>query len=77
MIRRTSCEVLLCASVYYAAGITAFDGWICRVDVIRVGGCVKSLSPTEGGSQRILHLSVFISRAKLLYICLVFSNLAV
>ena len=37
MIRRTSCEVLLCASVYYAAGITAFDGWICRVDVIRVG----------------------------------------
>ena len=40
-------------------------------------GCVKSLSPTEGGSQRILHLSVFISRAKLLYICLVFSNLAV
>ena len=42
-----------------------------------VGGCVKSLSATEGGSQRILHLSVFISRAKLLYICLVFSNLAV
>ena len=37
MIRRTSCEILLCASVYYAAGITAFDGWICRVDVIRVG----------------------------------------
>ena len=37
MIRRTSCEVLLCASVYYAAGITAFDGWTFRVDVIRVG----------------------------------------
>ena len=37
MIRWTSCEVLLCASVYYAAGVTAFDGWICRVDVIRVG----------------------------------------
>ena len=42
-----------------------------------IWGCVKSLSATEGGSQRILHLSVFISRAKLLYICLVFSNLAV
>ena len=41
MIRRTSCEVLLCASVYYAAGITAFDGWICRVDVIRVGADLR------------------------------------
>ena len=37
MIRRTSCEVLLCASVYYAAGITAFDEWICRADVACVG----------------------------------------
>ncbi len=41
MIRRTSCEVLLCASVYYAAGITAFDGWIYRVDVIRVGADLR------------------------------------
>ena len=41
MIRRTSCEVLLCASVYYAAGITAFNGWICRVDVIRVGADLR------------------------------------
>ena len=41
MIRRTSCKVLLCASVYYAAGITAFDGWICRVDVIRVGADLR------------------------------------
>ena len=41
MIRRTSCEVLLCASVYYAAGITASDGWICRVDVIRVGADLR------------------------------------
>ncbi len=41
MIRRTFCEVLLCASVYYAAGITAFDGWICRVDVIRVGADLR------------------------------------
>ena len=41
MIRRTSCEVLLCASVYYAAGIIAFDGWICRVDVIRVGADLR------------------------------------
>ena len=41
MIRRTSCEVLLCASVYYAAGITAFDGWICRVDVVCVGADLR------------------------------------
>ncbi len=41
MIRRTSCEVLLCASVYYAAGITAFDGWICRVDVACVGADLR------------------------------------
>ncbi len=41
MIRRTSCEVLLCASVYYAAGITASDGWICRVDGIRVGADLR------------------------------------
>ena len=41
MIHRTSCEVLLCASVYYAAGITAFDGWICCVDVIRVGADLR------------------------------------
>ena len=41
MIRRTSCEVLLCVSVYYAADITAFDGWICRVDVIRVGADLR------------------------------------
>ena len=47
------------------------------VETPTVWSCVKSLSATEGGSQRILHLSVFISRAKLLYICLVFSNLAV
>ena len=37
MIRRTSCEVLLCAPVYYAAGITAFDAWNCRADVACVG----------------------------------------
>ena len=41
MIRRTSCEVFLCASVYYATGITAFDGWICRVDAIRVGADLR------------------------------------
>ena len=41
MIRRTSCEVLLCASVYYAAGITEFDGWICRVDVACVGADLR------------------------------------
>ena len=47
LIRRTSCEVLLCASVYYAAAITAFEGWICRVFVIRVGAdlCVRPSSP--------------------------------
>ena len=41
MIRRTSCEVLLCASVYYAAGITAFDGWNCRADVACVGADLR------------------------------------
>ena len=41
MIRRTSCEVLPCASVYYAAGVTASAGWICRVDVIRVGADLR------------------------------------
>ena len=41
MIRRTSCEVLLCASVYYASDATAFDGWICRVDGIRVGADLR------------------------------------
>ena len=44
MIRRTSCEVLLCASVYYAAGITAFDGWTFRVDVIRVGADLRVIA---------------------------------
>ena len=44
MIRWTSHEVLLCASVYYAAGITAFDGWICRVDVIRVGADLRVIA---------------------------------
>ena len=33
-----------------------------------VGGCVKSLSSTEGKRQKILHLSVFISRAYRLHI---------
>ena len=41
MIRRTSCEVLLCASVYYAAGITAFDEWNCRADVACVGADLR------------------------------------
>ena len=41
MIRRTSCEVLLCASVYYAAGITAFDAWNCRADVACVGADLR------------------------------------
>ena len=41
MIRRTSHEVLLCASVYYATGATAFDGWSCRVDVVRVGADLR------------------------------------
>ena len=41
MIRRTFCEVLLCASVYYAAGITAFDGWNCRADVACVGADLR------------------------------------
>ena len=52
MIRRTSCEVLLCASVYYAAGITAFDGWICRVDVIRVGADLR-VRPYEDGCYSV------------------------
>ena len=51
MIRWTSCEVLLCASVYYAAGITAFDGWICRVDVIRVRADLR-VRPTEHTALR-------------------------
>ena len=41
MIRRTSCEVLLYGSAYYASGVTAFDGWICPVDVIRVGADLR------------------------------------
>ena len=41
MIRRTSCEVLLCAPVYYAAGITAFDAWNCRADVACVGADLR------------------------------------
>ena len=41
MIRRTSCEVLLCASVYYAAGTTAFDEWNCRADVACVGADLR------------------------------------
>ena len=41
MIRRTSCEVLLCAPVYYAAGITAFDEWNCRADVACVGADLR------------------------------------
>ncbi len=41
MIRRTSCEVLLCASIYYAAGITAFDEWNCRADVACVGADLR------------------------------------
>ena len=47
MIRRTSCEVLLCASVYYAAGITAFDGWICRADVACVGADLRVRPPNR------------------------------
>ena len=59
MIRRTSCEVLLCASVYYAAGITAFDGWICRVDVIRVGADlrVRPQNRLRSGENRRTHRS--------------------
>ena len=59
MIRRTSCEVLLCASVYYAAGITAFDGWICRVDVIRVGADlrVRPQNRLRSGEDRRTHRS--------------------
>ena len=41
MIRRTSCEVLLCASFYYAAGATAFDEWNCRADVACVGADLR------------------------------------
>ena len=41
MIRQTSHEVLLYGSAYYASGITAFDGWICRVGVIRVGADLR------------------------------------
>ena len=41
MIRRTSCEVLLYGSAYYASSITAFDGWICRADVARVGADLR------------------------------------
>ena len=41
MIRRTSCEVLLGAPVYYAAGITAFDAWNCRADVACVGADLR------------------------------------
>ena len=59
MIRRTSCEVLLCASVYYAAGITAFDGWICRVDEIRVGADlrVRPQNRLRSGEDRRTHRS--------------------
>ena len=58
-MRRTSCEVLLCASVYYAAGITAFDGWICRVDVIRVGAdlSVRPQNRLRSGEDRRTHRS--------------------
>ena len=41
MIRRTSHEVLLCVAVCYASDATAFDGWICRVDGIRVGADLR------------------------------------
>ena len=59
MIRRTSCEVLLCASVYYAAVITAFDGLICRVDVIRVGADlrVRPQNRLRSGEDRRTHRS--------------------
>ena len=59
MIRRTSCEVLLCASVYYAAGITAFDGWICRVDEIRVGADLRvhPQNRLRSGEDRRTHRS--------------------
>ena len=59
MIRRTSCEVLLCASVYYAAGITAFDEWSCRVDVIRVGADlrVRPQNRLRSGEDRRTHRS--------------------
>ena len=59
MIRRTSCKVLLCASVYYAAGITASAGWICRVDVIRVGADlrVRPQNRLRSGEDRRTHRS--------------------
>ena len=59
MIRRTSCEVFLCASVYYATGITAFDGWICRVDAIRVGADlrVRPQNKLRSGEDRRTHRS--------------------
>ena len=58
-MRRTSHEVLLCASVYYVAGITAFDGWICRVDVIRVGADlrVRPQNRLRSGEDRRTHRS--------------------
>ena len=57
MIRRTSCEVLLCASVYYAAGITAFDEWNCRADVACVGADlrVRPQNRLRSGEDRRTH----------------------
>ncbi len=59
MIRRTSCEVLLCASVYYAAGITAFDEWNCRADVACVGADlrVRPQNRLRSGEDRRTHRS--------------------
>ena len=64
MIRRTSCEVLLCASVYYAAGITAFDEWICRADVACVGADLRVRpqnrlrSGEDGRTHRSAHTEI-------------------
>ena len=59
MIRRTSCEVLLCASVYYAAAITAFDEWNCRADVACVGADlrVRPQNRLRSGEDRRTHRS--------------------
>ena len=41
MIRRTSCEVLLCVAVCYASDATAFNGWTFYVDVVCVGADLR------------------------------------